>query len=73
MPAKNKNITVMKKITRSLTDKRIAGVCGGLGKYFDVDSTWIRIAFALGAFIWGAGLWAYIILALIVPKEGQEE
>lgn len=34
-----------KRITRSSTDRIIAGVCGGLGEYFGIDSTWIRLAF----------------------------
>ena len=34
-----------KRITRSSTDRMLAGVCGGLGEYFGIDSTWIRLAF----------------------------
>lgn len=33
------------RITRSSTDRMLAGVCGGLGEYFAIDSTWIRLAF----------------------------
>ena len=57
-----------KKLYRSTTDRKIAGVCGGLGAYFDVDPTIIRIiwiALALGA---GTGIIAYIIFWIVVPE-----
>jgi len=62
-----------KKLYRSQTDKIIAGVCGGLGKYFEIDPILIRGAFILLGLINGAGLILYIILAIIVPKEPVEE
>ncbi len=62
-----------KKLYRSNTDKIIAGVCGGLGKYLNIDPTIIRIAFVILAIINGAGLIIYIILALVISKEGQEQ
>ena len=59
-----------KKLYRSNTDKMIAGVCGGLGKYFGVDSTVIRLIFALlVVFGVGSGLLLYIILAIVMPLE----
>jgi phage shock protein C len=59
-----------KKLYRSNTDKMIAGVCGGLGKYFGVDSTLIRLIFALLVFFGvGSGLILYVILAIIMPLE----
>ncbi len=59
-----------KKLYRSNTDKMIAGVCGGLAQYFGVDSTLIRLIFALLVFLGvGSGVLLYIILAIVVPLE----
>ena len=57
-----------KKLYRSATDKKIAGVCGGLAKYLNIDPTVIRVIWALIA-VGGAGILAYIICALIIPEE----
>jgi phage shock protein C len=62
-----------KKLYRSQTDKIIAGVCGGIGKYFEIDPILIRGAFILLGLINGAGLILYIILAIIMPKEPSGE
>ncbi|MBO4831781.1 MAG: PspC domain-containing protein [Oscillospiraceae bacterium] len=56
-----------KRLTRSLSDKKIFGVCGGLGKYFDVDPTIIRIIWAVSVLVYGFGLLVYLIAALIMP------
>ena len=56
----------MKKLYRSSTDKKIAGVCGGIAEYMNVDSTIVRLVAVLLVF-WGAGLLAYIVAALIMP------
>lgn len=58
-----------KRLKRSLTDKMLAGVCGGLAKYFDLDSTLIRLAFAFAAVFAGTGIIAYLVMWIIVPKE----
>lgn len=58
-----------KKLYLSQTDKKVCGVCGGIGEYFDVDSTIIRLAWLFAVFFFGAGLFAYIIAAIIVPKK----
>jgi len=48
----------------------IAGVCGGLGDYFDIDPTIIRLLFVFGAFATGSGLfWAYLVMMVVVPEE----
>ena len=59
-----------KKLTKSSTDKMLAGVLGGLGEYFGIDPTLVRIAYCLlSVFSAGfPGLLLYIIMALIVPK-----
>jgi phage shock protein PspC (stress-responsive transcriptional regulator) len=62
-----------KKLYRSRSDRMIAGVCGGLGEYLNVDPVWIRLGFVLllvGAA--GAGFWAYLILWIIIPEEGRQ-
>ncbi len=58
-----------KRLYRSRTDRMIWGVCGGLANYFDVDPTIIRIAAVLSIFVSGAGILAYIIMAIVVPLE----
>jgi phage shock protein PspC (stress-responsive transcriptional regulator) len=59
-----------KKLYRSNSDKMLAGVCGGLGQYFGIDSTVVRLIFALLVFFGvGSGVILYIILALIMPLE----
>jgi phage shock protein C len=56
-----------KRLVRSSTDKRIAGVCGGLADYFDLDPTLIRICWLLAVLFAGTGLLAYIILWIALP------
>jgi phage shock protein PspC (stress-responsive transcriptional regulator) len=50
----------------------IAGVCGGLGEYFDVDPVLIRLLFVVTAFISGVGILAYIVLWIVVPLDGDD-
>ena len=57
----------VKKLYKSTTDRKLAGVCGGIAEYFNVDSTLIRLAWILAAFAVGTGLLAYIICALVIP------
>lgn len=57
-----------KRLYRSTRDKMIAGVCGGLAEYFDVDPTIVRLIAVVLIFGWGSGLLAYLIAAIIVPK-----
>ena len=61
--------TNSKKLYRSRTDRFIAGVCGGIGQYFDIDPVIVRIIFIVATFANGAGLIAYLILAIVVPLE----
>ncbi len=62
-----------KKLYRSSTDKMIAGVCGGLGKYLSVDPTLIRLIFALLVlFGVGTGLLIYVILMIVIPLEPED-
>ena len=61
-----------KRLYRSRSDRMIWGVCGGLAKYFDMDPTIVRVITALSIFLGGVGLWAYIILAIVVPLEDSK-
>ncbi len=58
-----------KRLYRSQTDRVLFGVCGGLGKYFEIDPVIFRILFVLFFFIDGIGLIAYLIMILIIPSE----
>jgi len=59
-----------KELTRSNTKRMLAGVCGGLGEYLDIDPTILRLAFVFGSFIsGGSALLVYIVMALVVPLE----
>ena len=60
-----------KKLFRSTRDRKLAGVCGGLAEYFNVDSTIVRVIFVLLGCFAGGGIFAYIILALIMPVDNM--
>jgi len=57
-----------KKLYKSIMDKKIDGVCGGIGEYFEMDSTIVRIAWVIFACL-GAGVLAYIICMLVIPRK----
>lgn len=59
----------MKKLYRSRDDRFLAGVCGGIAKYLGVDSTIVRIIAFLLIVPGGLSIWAYIVLAIIIPNE----
>lgn len=61
-------MTVTKRLMRS-KDKKIAGVCAGLGDYFDLDPTIVRILFVIVFFAGGASLLAYLIMWIAMPVE----
>ncbi len=59
-----------KKLYRSRDDRRIAGVCGGLGKYLNIDPTVLRVLFVAAAiFGVGGGIITYILMMILVPEE----
>jgi len=58
-----------KRLTRSATNKKIAGICGGLGEYFNIDPVIFRIAFCFTLFMGGAGFILYIIMLLVIPEK----
>lgn len=65
------NQTQPKKLYRSRTDRRIWGICGGIGEYFNIDPVIIRLAWILFTLTGGGGIIAYIIAYLIVPEQPQ--
>jgi len=58
-----------KRLTRSATDRKISGICGGLGEYFNVDPVIFRIAFCFTIFMGGAGLILYLVMLLVIPEK----
>ncbi|MFD1472893.1 PspC domain-containing protein [Companilactobacillus mishanensis] len=59
-----------KRLTRSTTDRFVAGVCGGLAEYFGVDSTWIRLAFiVLIPYSFFMPIVVYIACYLLIPEK----
>jgi phage shock protein C len=61
------NIKTTPRLYRSATDKVIAGVCGGLGHYFNIDPALVRLAFVVFALAGGASVLLYIVLWIAVP------
>ena len=59
-----------KKLYRSVSDKKLAGVCGGIAEYFGLDATLIRVGWALVS-LSGTGILAYIVCALIIPQKPE--
>ena len=59
----------MKRLHRSLQDRKIAGVCGGLGDYFDFDPVFFRLFFLFSILFGGLGLVAYLVLWVLVPAQ----
>lgn len=59
------------KLVRSETDKMVAGVCGGLAAYLNVDSVLVRFAFLMLVFASGIGLPLYFILMILMPSENN--
>lgn len=62
-----------KKLYRSRSDRQLAGVCGGLGEYFDRDSNIIRLLFLATLLIGGSGLLLYSGAWMIIPEEPWEK
>lgn len=60
----------MKKLYRSNSDRKICGVCGGIGEYFGIDSTIVRLIFLVFGLV-SVGVVFYLLAALIMPMELQ--
>ena len=61
-----------KKLYRSSKDCMIGGVCGGIAEYFDIDSTLVRLLAVLVVLLGGAGVIAYIIAWIIIPRNPEQ-
>jgi phage shock protein PspC (stress-responsive transcriptional regulator) len=66
-----KQSRTQKRLQRSLTERKIAGICGGLGKYFDVDPTLIRLLWIVAIFALGTGALLYLVLWIAMPLEPE--
>ncbi len=63
----------VKKLYRSTKDRVLAGVCGGLGEYLNIDPVLLRVVWAVFFFAGGMGLLAYIIAWIIMPEEPVDQ
>ena len=58
-----------RQLFKSNTNRTLCGVCGGIGEYFNIDPTLVRLGWIVFSVAGGAGLLAYIIAALVMPKQ----
>ena len=65
------NTSQQSRLYRSETNRIIGGVCGGLGEYFSIDPTLIRIIFVILTLFGGSGILIYLILWIVIPSETQ--
>ena len=63
---------MVKRLERSTSDKLVAGVSGGLGRYFDIAPAVFRLGFVVLTLLGGAGILVYIAAVLVIPKEGED-
>ena len=61
------------RLRRSVTDRHVAGVAGGLARHLDVDAIIIRVALVVAVFFGGAGLLLYVAAWILVPEEGTAD
>lgn len=60
----------MKRLFRNEREGKIAGICAGLGNYFEVDPVIIRLLFVFGFFL-GGGILVYLIAWIVIPKASE--
>jgi phage shock protein C len=60
-----------RKLYRSRTERMVAGVCGGLAEYFNVDATVIRVLFLVLTLFGGSGLVVYVVMWILVPDASK--
>jgi phage shock protein C len=63
----------IRKLTRSSTDAKVAGVCAGIAEYFNIDPTLVRLIFVVATLAGGPGLLLYIILWLVMPEDETQK
>ena len=61
-----------RRLYRSKSNRMIAGVCAGVGEYFGVDPTIVRLVWALLSLAYGVGVLGYIVAAVIIPEQPQD-
>lgn len=61
-----------KQLVRSITNCKIAGVCGGLGEFFNMDPIFFRAVFLISAIFGGLGLVIYLIMWILMPEAKAE-
>lgn len=66
------DIRDLARIRRSRSDRKVAGVAGGLGRHLDIDPVILRVAFVVLTFFGGVGLLLYVALWLLLPEDGQD-
>ena len=64
---------MQKKLYKIEEGKKLAGVCGGIAEYFNIDPTIVRLAWVLFSLCFGCGLIAYIVAAIIMPNKSDVE
>ena len=57
----------MKRLYKSQTNKMLCGVCGGVAEYLNIDPTIVRLIWAVLVFVFGTGILAYIVAAIVMP------
>ncbi len=62
-----------RRLCKSYRNKKLAGVCGGIGEYFNIDPTIVRIIGLIIAFCYGSGLLIYIIAAILIPDAEEAD
>jgi phage shock protein PspC (stress-responsive transcriptional regulator) len=62
-----------RRLERSRSDRMLAGVCGGLARYFDIHPAFYRVGFVVLTLLGGAGILIYAAAALVMPGEGKED
>lgn len=60
-----------KKLYRSRNDRMISGVCGGIAEHFNLDSTLVRLLWALLILLAGTGLIVYLVCAIVIPLKDE--
>lgn len=61
-----------KKLYKTKSDRKIAGVCGGIAEYFDIDPTIVRLGWVIAIFCAGGGILAYLIALIIIPEKPND-
>lgn len=61
-----------KRLYRSRDERKLAGVCGGIAEYFNIDPTLVRLGWVIAIFCAGGGILAYLIAMIIIPEKKND-